>query len=301
MTQLIERPVAVITGASSGIGKATAKALLAQGWHVIAHGRDPERTQAAAMDLRASAAPGARLDMVRGDLALLSDTARLAAEIATLTDKVHVLLNNAGGTRADFVITPEGNEATFAGNHLGHFLLTDRLLPLLRTAAAASAPGTVRIVNTSSAGHLASPPLDWDDLQYTRDWQSGRVYCLVKLYNILFARELAKRLATEGIVANSIHPGTIGSNFASHCEPGMQAYMHAQDLRPPEEGADTLIWLATASEAAQQTGLYFYKREASPISEQAADDSAAQRLWEESEALLAKAGFPATALAGLVS
>ncbi|MET0241077.1 MAG: SDR family NAD(P)-dependent oxidoreductase [Sphingobium sp.] len=283
-----DRRVAVITGASSGIGKATAKALLEQGWHVIAHGRDPERTEAAAVELAATAALGARLDVIRGDLSLMSDTARMAADIAALTDRVHVLINNAGGTRAELVITAEGNEATFAGNHLGHFLLTDRLLPLLRKAAAQSEPGAVRIVNTSSAGHAASPPVDWGDLQYTRDWQSGRVYCLVKLYNVLFTRELARRLAPEGIVANAVHPGTIGSNFANHCEPGMKSYMFAQDLRPPEEGADTLIWLATSVQGGEQSGLYFHKREAIATSEQAQDDAAALRLWEESERLLGR-------------
>ncbi|MFT3968576.1 MAG: SDR family NAD(P)-dependent oxidoreductase [Sphingobium sp.] len=291
MTDQTGRRVAVITGASSGIGKAAAKALLEQGWHVIAHGRDAGRSAAAAEELRAAAAPDAKLDVVRGDLALLSDVARLAEEIAGLTDRIHVLANNAGGTRAELVITPEGHEATFAGNHLGHFLLTERLLPLLRKAAAESPAGTVRILNTSSAGHLASPPLDWDDIQYTRDWQSGRVYCLVKLYNVLHARELAKRLAPDGIVAHSIHPGTIGSNFANHCEPGMKAYMESQDLRPPEEGADTLVWLATAPEAGEQTGLYFHKRAVSPMSDQAQDDAAAARLWEESGKMVAKAGY----------
>lgn len=290
MTEQSERRVAVITGASSGIGKAAAKALLEQGWHVIAHGRDPERSAAAEAELTAAAAPGARLDMIRGDLSLLSDVARMAGVIAGLTDKVHVLLNNAGGTRAEKTITEEGNEATFAGNHLGHFLLTERLLPLLRAAAKDAPAGTVRVVNTSSAGHLASPPLDWDDLQYTRDWQSGRVYCLVKLYNVLHARELAKRLAADGIVAHSMHPGTIGSNFANHCEPGMKAYMESQDLRPPEEGADTLVWLATAPEAGETTGEYFHNRQPSPMSQQALDDAAAAKLWAESEKLVAKAG-----------
>jgi NAD(P)-dependent dehydrogenase (short-subunit alcohol dehydrogenase family) len=127
-------------------------------------------------------------------------------------------------------------------------------------------------------------------VQYTREWQSGRVYCLVKLYNVLHARELAKRVAADGIIAHSMHPGTIGSNFANHCEPGMKAYMESQDLRPPEEGADTLIWLATAPEAGETTGLYYHKREPSPMSEQALDDAAAARLWDESERLVAEAG-----------
>ena len=135
-----EGRVAVVTGASSGVGQAAARALAARGWHVIALGRDAGRTAAAVAEIRAAAAPGARVDAIRGDLALLSDTARMADEIAALTDRVHVLINNAGGVRAERVITAEGNEATFAGNHLGHFLLTQRLMPRLRAAAATGAP-----------------------------------------------------------------------------------------------------------------------------------------------------------------
>jgi NAD(P)-dependent dehydrogenase (short-subunit alcohol dehydrogenase family) len=290
MTQQDGRRVAVVTGASSGIGKAAATALAARGWHVIAQGRDPGRTSAAEADIRAAAAPGTRVDMLRGDLALLSDTARLTQEIERLTEKIHVMLNNAGGVRSELVITPEGNEATFAGNHLGHFLLTNRLLPRLRAAAVNSEPGAVRILSVSSTGHEGCPGLEWDDLQQLRDWKSGKSYCLAKLCNILFTRELAKRWAQYGIIANAMHPGVVGSNFANHAEPGMKSYMATLESFSPEVGADTLLWLATAPEAGRATGGYFHRREALTPSRAALDDEAAARLWAESESLVARAG-----------
>jgi NAD(P)-dependent dehydrogenase (short-subunit alcohol dehydrogenase family) len=278
--------VVVVTGASSGIGLAAAKALLRQGWHVIAHGRDPGRTAAAEAELRTAAAQaGGRVDMVRADLSLLSGTARLADEIVGLTNRVHVLLNNAGGMRAGLAVTAEGNEETIAGNHLGHFLLTNRLLPLLRRAAHSSAPGTVRIVNTSSRAYLGAPPINWSNLQPTDDWQSARIYSLAKLYNILFTRELAKRLEADKIVANALHPGIVNTNFVNHCEARIKAHISSANPTSPQEGADTLIWLATAPEAGNLTGLYFHQREPVALTGQANDDTAARRLWEESEKL----------------
>ena len=284
-----EAPVAVVTGASSGIGKATAKALARLGWHVIAHGRDPERIVAAEAEIRA-AATGGQVNMVCGDLSLMSDTARMATEISKLTYKVHALVNNAGGVRSERVITPEGNEATFAGNHLGHFLLTNRLLPLLRAAAATSRAGTVRILSVSSTGHEGCPGLDWNDLQQTHAWVSGKSYCLAKLCNILFTRELAKRLAADGIVANAMHPGVVASNFVNHAEPRMKSYIGTLPSVAPEVGADTLVWLATAPEAGEVSGGYFHNREALSPASAALDDTTAERLWRESEALVARAG-----------
>lgn len=286
-----ESRVAVVTGASSGIGKSAARTLAGRGWHVIALGRDAERTAAAAADIRAAAAPGARVDVIRGDLALLSDTARMAEEIAALTDQVHALLNNAGGVRAELVITAEGNEATFAGNHLGHFLLTHRLMSRLRAAAAASEAGTVRIVSVSSNAHESCTGLDWSDLQQRRDWTSGKSYCLAKLCNILFTRELARRVAGDRIIANVMHPGVIASNFANHADPRMRSYIETLKSFPPEVGADTLVWLGTAPEAGRISGGYFQDRRPLEPAPLARDDAAAARLWTESAALIARAGL----------
>lgn len=286
-----EGRVAVVTGASSGVGQAVARALAASGWHVIAVGRDAGRTAAAADDIRSSAAPGVRVDVIRGDLALLSDTARMADEISSLTDRVHVLINNAGGVRAERVITDEGNEATFAGNHLGHFLLTNRLMPRLRAAAATSAPGTARVVSVSSNAHESSSGIDWSDLQQTREWSSGKSYVLAKLCNILFTRELARRAAADGVVALVMHPGVVASNFSSHAEPRMRSYLATLKSLSPEEAADTAVWLATSPEAAPMTGGYFQNRQLLEPSSAARDEASAARLWTESEALVARAGI----------
>ena len=284
--------VAVVTGASSGIGREAAKALAADGWRVIALGRDPDRSAAALPEIRAAASSGQAVDMILADLSLMSDAARAAREVAALTDHVDVLINNAGGTPAERVVTPEGNEATFAGNHLGPFLLTNRLLPLLVAAAAERPAGAVRVLNVSSSGHLVSRGLDWNNLQLLEDFQTGAAYCNAKLANILFTRALARRTADDGIIAHAMHPGIVATNFASHGDQAMQQYFETKKdvAATPQEAADTLVWLATAAEPGRSTGGYFHQRAPADLSPLAQDDAAAERLWAESEALVARAG-----------
>lgn len=288
MTSDIQR-VAVVTGASSGIGKETAKALAAQGWRVIAVGRDPGRSAAAETEIRA-ASSGGGVDMIRADLALMADAARTARDIATLTDRIDVLVNNAGGMAKQKVITAEGYEENFAGNHLGPFLLTQRLLPLLRRAAASAPPGSVRIINTSSDASEMTPGLPWNDLQNLDNYNPGAAYCNSKLANVLFARGLAKRLASDGIVAHAMHPGTVDSNFITHADERTQARIRTFAMQTPIQGADTLIWLATAEEPGKTTGGYFYRRKPRTPNPVVDDDGYVERLWNESEKLIAQAG-----------
>jgi NAD(P)-dependent dehydrogenase (short-subunit alcohol dehydrogenase family) len=281
--------VAVVTGASSGIGLVAAKALASQGWRIIGQGRDPNRMTAAESAIRAAAAPGVQVDMIRADLSLVADAVRLADEIAIRTKRIDVLLNNAGGAPNAQVITAEGNEATFTGNHLGHFVLTNRLLPLLRNAAAQSAPGATRIASVSSSAHEHTPGLNWDDLQMFENFVPIRAYCNAKLANILFTRALARRLDGSGIVVHAMHPGAVDTNFVNRADQGTQQYMRSRAMLTAEQGADTLIWLATAAQPGETTGNYYHERAMLAPSSAASDAQAGERLWRESEKLAAAA------------
>ena len=282
--------VAVITGASSGIGLETAKNLTALGWRIIGQGRDPGRCAEALAQIQA-ASPSGDAVMLQAELSSLSETARLADEIGNLTERVDVLINNAGGLRDRLIITPEGNEATFAGNYLGPFMLTGRLLPLLRASSASSAAHTVRVINVSSLGHEYSPAIDWRDIQRVANWNSSGNYCLAKLCNLLFTRSLAKLLLPQGIAVHAMHPGVVDSNFHAHATPEMQRLMHERPGDAPQRSAATLAWLATADEPGETTGGYFYDMAAAETSSAAQDDNDAARLWDSSLELLKRSGF----------
>jgi len=282
--------VAVVTGASSGIGKAAAEALAVQGFRIIGQGRDPARCAAAEADIRRASVTG-EVTMLRANLSLMADAARLAREIASITDRVDVLVNNAGGMASELVITSEGNDANFAGNHLGPFLLTERLLPLLRKAAEDSPAGTVRIVNTSSDGSEMIDGIDLSDLQRLGDWSPGYGYCASKLANVAHARALAGRLAADGIVAHSVHPGTADSNFFSYLGEDSLRLAGTLVKLTNEECADTLVWLATAEKPGTCSGLYWYKRQVRQPHRLVEEREFVEGLWRASEEAIAKSGI----------
>jgi NAD(P)-dependent dehydrogenase (short-subunit alcohol dehydrogenase family) len=281
--------VAVITGASAGIGREAARTLAQQGWRVIATGRNPERCAEAEAEIRA-ASPRGDVTFIRADLSLMADVERLAREITALTPRIDILANNAGGMPARFELTAEGYEANFAGNHLGPFLLTERLLPLLRAAAADAPSGSVRIINTSSDGSEFIPTLNLDDMQNLGDYSNGLAYCSGKLANVLHARALAGRLAADHIVAHSFHPGTVASNFFDDLDEGTAAYTATLEKLPVSAGSDTLLWLATSEEAGRSSGGYWHQRKPRVPHPLWHDAAFVERFWAESEKLVAKAG-----------
>jgi NAD(P)-dependent dehydrogenase (short-subunit alcohol dehydrogenase family) len=284
--------IAVVTGASVGIGEAAAIALSSAGWNVIAFGRNPERCEAARRRIEAAAAPGSAVHFIIADLAEMREVERAASAVLEIAPAIDLLINNAGAFIDSRRTTREGLEASLAGNHLGPFLLTKRLLPRLRQAKNA------RIINVSSIAHTFVEDIGFDDLQLERAFDPGKAYARSKLANILFTRALADRLRGDGITVNAVHPGQVDSNFANAGGAYLRDYYaRSPGLLSPEEGADTILWLATGEAGGQISGDYFSERKMIPPSAAAQDEAAAERLWQESEALiadaLAKANQPA--------
>jgi retinol dehydrogenase 12 len=270
--------VCVITGATSGIGKAAAAALARQGAEVIVVGRDPGRTEATAAAIQADGAPPPKVEIA--DLARLDQVRALAGRLDQTLDRIDVLINNAGLVLNERQVTPDGYEHVFAVNHLAPFLLTN----LLRPKLTASAPA--RVITVSSDAHTAAR-LDLDDPNLEHGWSSWRSYSNSKLANILFTRELAGRLEGTGVTANCLHPGVVRTGFGRDARPLMRVGITI--ARPfmlsPERGADTIVYLASSPDVAAKTGGYYVKRQLREPSAAARDDGLARRLWEISERL----------------
>ena len=273
--------VVVITGATSGIGLVGAEQLAGMGARLVLVARDKARGDTALHRLRQQG-PAAAHRVHYADLSRIADVKRVAGEIAGREPRIDVLVNNAGALFGSRRLTVDGLELTFATNHLSAFVLTHGLRERLAAAA------TARIVNTSSHAH-------WRASRNLTDWQSERsfsgfeVYARSKLYNILFTRELARRLAGSGVTANAFHPGFVATRFGDGSGPILSLLVHAAKwfAIPPQQGADTLVYLASSPEAASVNGLYFYKRKPVAPKPAAQDDEVARLLWAESERLAA--------------
>lgn len=269
----------VLTGATSGIGRATALGLADEGARLILVGRTPERCEETLAEIRRRTGRDDAV-MLRADLSSLKEVRRLADEVLARTDRVHVLLNNAGVTLLQRKLTVDGLEGTFATNHLAYFLLTGLLLPRLRESAPA------RIVNVASDAHRFGR-LDLNDLQNEQRYRAMRVYSQSKTANLLFTQELARRIAGSGVSANALHPGGIRSNLGRSEGKALEAVRKLVGLflKSPEEGARTSLYLACSPEVEGVSGRYYAKcRERTPAAH-ARDPELARRLWERSEAL----------------
>ncbi|HEV8652081.1 MAG TPA: SDR family oxidoreductase [Actinomycetes bacterium] len=268
--------ICLVTGATSGIGAVTAEELAGRGATVVMIGRSAERT-AATVDRIRRRTGSSTVEHLLADLSAQRDVRQLADQFTARHDRLHVLVNNAGAVFIRRHLSPDGLELTFALNHLAYFLLTNLLLDRLK----ASAPA--RIVNVSSDAHQRAR-IDFDDLQAERSY-SVAVYGRSKLANLLFTYELARRLQGTGVTVNALHPGVVATRFGTNN--GRVIRLLHPLLRPflisPEQGARTVVHLATSSEVEGVTGSYFVKERPSSSSRASYDTAAAERLWRVSE------------------
>ena len=283
MSWTIQDKQVLVTGANSGIGKATAQELAFRGARVMITARDSAKGRDAAAEIEATT--GAAVEVGILDLSSFGSVRAFAAEYSSSHDRLDVLINNAGVMAAGRRETPDGNEWTFAVNHLGPFLLTS----LLKETMLASAPA--RIINVGSENHRSiKGGLDFDDLQMEKGYSSSKAYAASKVASILFAVELNRRFGEDGITARALHPGVVATSFGKGPDsPRMMGVMMSvlkPFLRKPSKGAATSVFLATADDEAIAESLYWSDEHPAQPIPAAIDPEAATRLWLESDRLV---------------
>lgn len=271
----------LITGATSGIGLEASVALARLGARMVLVGRDPARTHAAVADVR-SRSGSKEVSHLLCDFSSQAAIRKLAETFLAQHDRLHVLINNAGGVNKQRRLTVDGIETTFAVNHLGYFLLTNLLLDLIVRSAPA------RIVTVASIGHR-SGTLDFDDLGYEHGYGLMRAYTRSKLANVLFANELARRLEGKDVTSNSLHPGRVATNIWSRAPFWAKPFIYL--LRwpfflSPEEGAKAIVQLAADPGLEGVTGTYFEFHKPVAPAPLARDEALARRLWQVSADLV---------------
>jgi retinol dehydrogenase-12 len=265
----------VITGANTGIGKITARELARRGAHVILACRSAEKTQPVIDEIKRETGND-KVEFVALDLGDLASVRRCADELLARNIPIHGLINNAGlaGSRGT---TKDGFELTFGTNHLGHYLLTRLLLERIKQS------GHARIVNVASASHYQAKRIDWDALRAKTKSRTGLPeYAVSKLSNVLFTKELARRLEGSGVTTYALHPGVVATDVWRRV-PSPVRWVMKKFMVTPEEGAQTSIRCATAPELANETGRYYDRdgKERKP-NKLANDEALAQQLWAKS-------------------
>ena len=265
----------LVTGATDGIGKETARRLAERGARVFIAGRNAEKGAAAVRDIATNTGTD-QAEFLQADLSVQADVRGLAKAVKQRTNRLDVLVNNAGVIMFRREETHDGIEMTFGLNHLNYFLLTHELLDLLK----ASAPA--RIVSVASIAHRRAI-LDFDDLQLSRGFGAWKAYSRSKLANIMFTYALARRLEGTGVTANCLHPGFVSSHFGQNgrflARTGMALAMRFGNAISVAQGAQTSVYLASAPEVSSQSGLYFDEGKAVKSNHASYDRHAQEKLW----------------------
>lgn len=270
----------LITGATSGIGKAAAQAIAAQGGRVVIVGRNPQKTAATVAEIK-QISGNPSVEYLLADLSSMQETRSLAQQFQQKYGRLDVLINNAGGFFMRRQETVDRLEMTFALNHLSYFLLANLLLDMLK----ANPPS--RIVNVSSGAESGAKP-DWDDLQMTKKYSGFQAYACSKRFNLYFTYELARRLDGSGVTVNALHPGAVATSLWANPARGLARLITPFTrlfMRSPEKGAETAVYLATSAEVEGMSGKYFVDMQPKYSSRASQDPEAARRLWQISEAL----------------
>ena len=271
--------ICLITGASSGIGKATAIELAQRGATVVMLCRNRAKGEAAAKEIGEKSGNDS-VDIGIADFSSLASVRRFADWFKNRYNRLDILINNVGAVFGKRIITEDGLEATFAVNHIAPFLLTNLLLDMLKRCAPS------RIVNVASAAERGGA-IDFDDLQGEKRFRSWGAYSQSKLANILFTYEMARRLEGTGVTVNCLHPGVVASNFGNEGSLLMRIFLKPSKLFMigPAKGAETSVYLASSSEVEEISGKYFIKKKQERSSTQSYNSNTAKKLWEVSEAI----------------
>jgi len=271
--------VCLVTGATSGIGRVTARELARMDATVVAVGRNRQKGEETVAEIKRRSAND-KVEFMQADLSSQESIRDLARTFTDKYDQLQVLVSNAGGVFSKRETTVDGLEMTFALDHLAYFLLATLLLPVLERSAPA------RIINVSS-GAQGTGKIDFDDLQGAKRYSGWRAYSQAKLANVLFTYELARRLQGTGVTANCLHPGFVATGFAQNNSGALQALIKAGQVFAisPEKGAETSVFLASSPLVEGVSGKYFANKKEKKSAKQSYDESVTRRLWDVSAQL----------------